>query len=619
MGVKIGLDFGTHFTKICVEDSTDKRNRSYLFHKFYDMNGKPGFMLPSVVQINKDNTLSYGFVNEEDAIKIDVIPYNDPPQKPSEPVYQSYMVFPEIAKPDYSQFTSCRYKFDGDDTDPFYLNSVQSKVLEHFYWLVKRHTWSNITPSNVQQVISDFTLKDVNSAKLENDEIDIRKLVIKAVSQSFSRNRKIFQLKPLPTINLSKKNLSKKQLKLLQKQEQARQRALYEKQKKHNEKIFKEQQLAERQLIMKETQLYESARSGYLAKCMERDANIEKNKKNVDSYNEKVRKDYEQKLNRWMEYEQNKDGRISAIFKSFKQVVFSKGYDWRFTVNPMLVSIWYLCYVFFDLDKEYGTQNLSVCMGTSCGKDNWEGNKMKASQIILTVYDLIENVFKHDRQKFLSATFDELMSLTKIKPFSKSAKEANEIYVFPEAYANLNHLAKQKKFGVGINAVIDIGGGTTDISFFVASEGTEVNIFDYVSIPYGVNAIEKDGVRAHFEAVGEKIHTISLKIKAYAQRIGVKRLEATKIVTYRPIVYTGGGSMKQELRRQYDGFSDIMHLSSSLLNNYSIDEIHLIAAQIPLLSTSLGLALCDKNDSKIPIITYKTLFATVEEKYKNMR
>lgn len=614
MGVKIGLDFGTHFTKICVEDSTDKRNKSYLFHKFYDMNGEPSFMLPSVVQINKDNTLSYGFVNEKDAVRIDAIPYDDPPQKPTEPVYQSYIVCPEIAKPDYTQFTSCIYKFDGDDTDLLYLKSVQAKVLEHFNWLVKRHTWSNIIPNNVQQVISDFTLDDVILAKLENGEIDIRKLVIKAVTQSFSQNRKVFQLEPLPTINLSKQ-----QLRYVKKQEEARQKALYEKQKKYDEKILENQQLARKQLIMKEHQLYESARSVYLAKCKKRDADIEKNKKTVDSYNEKVRTDYEQKLNLWMAYEQNKDGQIPATFKSFKQVVFSNGYDWRFTVDPMLVSIWYLCYVFFDLDKEYGTQNLSVCMGTSSGKDNWERNKMSASQIILTVYDLIENVFKHDRKKFLSATFDELMSVTKIKPFSQSAKDDNEIYVFPEAYANLNPLAKQKKFDVGVNAVVDIGGGTTDISFFVASEGSVVKIFDYVSIPYGVNAIEKNGVGVHYEAVRDKIHKISLRIKSHAQRIGAKRLEAAEIVTYRPIVYTGGGSMKQELRRQYDGFSDIMHLNSSLLNSYSIDEIHLIIAQVPMLSTSLGLALCDKNDSKIPIISYKTLFATLEKKYKNMQ
>ena len=614
MGVKIGLDFGTHFTKICVEDSTDKRNKSYLFHRFYNMNGEPSFMLPSVVQINKDNTLSYGFVSEDEALRIDAIQNNDPPQKPSEPVYQSYIQLPEIDKPDYAQFTSCIYKFEGNNIDTNCLKSIKAKCLEHFNWLVKRHTWTNITTPTIQQIISDFTLPDIELAKLENGDIDIRKLVSTAVSRSFSQRRKIFLQEPIPMIDLSHK-----QLKRVQKQEEARQKALYEKQRAQDDKILKAQQLARKQMITKEHELYERARREYLGKCIRRDADIAKDKKSVDSFNERVRKEYEQKMKLWMEYEQNKDGKLPATFKSFKQVVFSDGYDWRFTVNPMLVSIWFLCYVFFDLDKEYGTQNLTVCMGTSSGQNNWERNKMKASRIILTVYDLIENVFKHDREKFLSATFDELMSVTNIKPFSQAAKDANEIYVFPEAYANLNPLAKQKKFDVGVNSVVDIGGGTTDISFFVASEGSEVKIFDYVSIPYGVNAIEKDGVKVHYEAVGDKMHKISVKITGHAQRIGVKRLEAAEIVTYRPVVFTGGGSMKPELRRPYFGFSDIMHLSSSLLNSYSIDEVQQVAEQIPLLSTSLGLALCNNDDSKIPIITYKTLFATLAQKYKNMQ
>ena len=71
MSVKIGLDFGTHFTKICVEDSKDKRNRSYSFHKFIDLEGNPSLVFPSVVQLNKDNTLSYGFVDTDNAAMVD--------------------------------------------------------------------------------------------------------------------------------------------------------------------------------------------------------------------------------------------------------------------------------------------------------------------------------------------------------------------------------------------------------------------------------------------------------------------------------------------------------------------------------------------------------------------
>ena len=66
----IGLDFGTHQSKICYEDASDSRNRVYTFLEFKTDKGKRSLFLPSVVQINKDKTLSYGFVDENDALVI---------------------------------------------------------------------------------------------------------------------------------------------------------------------------------------------------------------------------------------------------------------------------------------------------------------------------------------------------------------------------------------------------------------------------------------------------------------------------------------------------------------------------------------------------------------------
>ena len=124
-GVKIGLDFGTHFTKICIEDITDKRNPRYLFHRFYDQNGITCYMLPSVVQLNKDNTLSYGFVNTDDAMMVHGRPERNHPQKPAEPVYRSYKQFPEIVKPNHQQFSKRKVDIDGNRELAFgYLLSV---------------------------------------------------------------------------------------------------------------------------------------------------------------------------------------------------------------------------------------------------------------------------------------------------------------------------------------------------------------------------------------------------------------------------------------------------------------------------------------------------------------
>ncbi len=504
--VKIGLDFGTHYTKICVEDSSDKRNRRYLFHRFHDQNGNPCFVFPSVVQINKDNTLSYGFVDTDDAAMVVAVSKEKAPERPEMPVYRKYKQFPEPQKPEAPA------------------DSNQKK---------KKNTISAF--SDLRQALD-------NRKQLEKE----------------AWRRKV------------------------------------------------------------EMEIYEEAKAEYERKCIQRNKDIAQDKQEVDAFNEKLRDDYERRMRIWEDYEHREQEIIPATFRSFKQMVFSDGFEWRFDLDPMLVSIWYLCFVFFDLDAEYGTQNLIVSMGTSSGQKNWDINKRRATQIILTVYDLIENVFEHDKELFLAATLDELKSVTRIKEFTETAKEDNQIFVFPEAYANLNPLAMQKRFGTGVNAVVDIGGGTTDISIFVAPLGDEVKIFDYVSIPYGVNAIEKDGLDAHFKAVENRMDYFSMKIKHHAQSIGVKQSEATDIVTKRPVVFTGGGSMIPELRKPYMGFTDVIHMGSALLNNYSIDDALEVSNKIPMLSTALGLALCGSDDRRIPLISYRTLFAIVEEAYKGV-
>ena len=501
VAVKIGLDFGTHFTKVCVEDSTDKRNRRYLFKKFYDLDGNASFVLPSVVQLNKDNTLSYGFVDVDDAMMVEELPEKDAPKKPAKPQYRSYKHFPELTKP----------------VAPTYQKAKKNKITD---------------------------LSALKDAILEKERQEVA------------------------------------------------------------EKWAKE-----------DMEKFEKAMADYEMKCKRREKDVAKDKEEVDTYNNNIREIYERGLKRWEQHQKREKRQIPATFRSFKQMVFSEGFEWRFDIDPMLVSIWYLCYVFFDLDREYGTQNLIVCMGTSSGQNNWKKNKQKATQIILTVYDLIENVYGHDREKFLRAKIDELKRVTYIKAFSQNEKEDNQIFVFPEAYANLNPLAKQRRFGAGVNAVVDIGGGTTDISIFVAPMGDDVQIFDYESIPYGVNAIEKSGKDAHCHAVEGRIDRFSMKIKKLAQSLGVKQDEAMRIVSRRPIVFTGGGSMIAELRRSYVGFSDIIHMGKAVTNNYSIDDALEVANKIPMLSTALGLALCD-DDGDIPIISYEELFKIVSEAYR---
>jgi len=63
--IRVGLDFGTHQTKICIQSTPDEGHGepNYEFFKFMDLNGDNQYFLPSTIQINKDDTLSYGYVD----------------------------------------------------------------------------------------------------------------------------------------------------------------------------------------------------------------------------------------------------------------------------------------------------------------------------------------------------------------------------------------------------------------------------------------------------------------------------------------------------------------------------------------------------------------------------
>ena len=151
-GWKIGLDFGTHYTKICVEDSTDKRNKRYRFLKYKDQKGEPQYVFPSVVQINKDNTLSYGFVDTQKALLVEGLPEKNPPQKPQEPEYRSYTQFPELIEPKREDFFSGIERKNENKVDSSNatretdrrLNDIKTKCLRHFNLLNRCHTWEDV-------------------------------------------------------------------------------------------------------------------------------------------------------------------------------------------------------------------------------------------------------------------------------------------------------------------------------------------------------------------------------------------------------------------------------------------------------------------------------------------
>jgi len=72
MSFTVGLDFGTHQTKVCIENATNPAQKLYEFVEFKNSRGKKTVLYPSVVQINNDDTISYGFVDDTKCKMIEI-------------------------------------------------------------------------------------------------------------------------------------------------------------------------------------------------------------------------------------------------------------------------------------------------------------------------------------------------------------------------------------------------------------------------------------------------------------------------------------------------------------------------------------------------------------------
>ena len=315
------------------------------------------------------------------------------------------------------------------------------------------------------------------------------------------------------------------------------------------------------------------------------------------------------------------------LIRYFKQATFcTNSVTGLSQTNAMFLSCWYLAYILFDLEELYGV-DFAVQMGAPSDSGHLHETQQIAVRILASAYRLVEDVFQNDKEAFLATDMKTLVEKTEILPYSDELKNEYGILVFPEAYACLKPLTSRGKIANGMNLMVDIGGGTTDISFFTIEQDktSKVNIpqvYDFFSIDKGLNFLtdatsdsNKKGldsnVKNESEIITERyiefVDAISAECRDLLMRLRKEfhkqgSLQASRLdeaLDNRPIIYSGGGSTFPSLRDKYEGFKEIMHISDKQWDAKSVRDIDEICelGLCPILSTAYGLSIHATDDN----------------------
>ena len=308
------------------------------------------------------------------------------------------------------------------------------------------------------------------------------------------------------------------------------------------------------------------------------------------------------------------------IVRYFKQATFTSTSNGISKMDAIFYSIWYVSYILFDLEEKYG-QDFAIQMGVPTDGERLSLQKQLVVRILLSAYRLVEEVFKNDKDTFLRTPIQQLKEKTVFIPYSEDRKEEYNILVFPEAYACLMPLIKQNKIASGMSLMIDIGGGTTDISFFTINIENTPQVYGLFSIDKGLNYLtdamntNRKRISSNVESASEilkdrriafekELESVCLKLNnSLAQefrkqsRLPMSRL--TDALKARPVIYTGGGSTFDIMRKPYIGFKDIIHISKKEWRSECVVDMKRISALglCPILSTSYGLSISMTHDN----------------------
>lgn len=346
---------------------------------------------------------------------------------------------------------------------------------------------------------------------------------------------------------------------------------------------------------------------------------------------------------------ENADGRLAYgyidakkykdIKRYFKQATFNTGVPESSKLDAMRQSVWYIAYILFDLEEAFG-QDFTIQMGVPTDGSHFIHKKHFAARILASAYYLVEDVFQNDKDEFLATPEKDLIVWTEIPDYSEALKEEYQFLFFPEAYACLMPLVSSAKIATGMSLMIDIGGGTTDISFFTI-KNNRPQVYDFFSINKGLNYLTNADHRQEDHRASSNIKTSSeisprmsqtyvndvntvcfrliQKLKDEFRRQTSLRVERLMdALKARPIIYTGGGSTFAMLRKSYGGFKDVIHISDEQWKTEAVDDMVRIKSygMCPILSTAYGLSISVPDDD-IRCESFQDIFENIRGAEEN--
>lgn len=314
----------------------------------------------------------------------------------------------------------------------------------------------------------------------------------------------------------------------------------------------------------------------------------------------------------------------ARVFRYFKQGTFNpEDSVWNESINASIVSIWYLTYLILCLKSKIG-KYFDINIGIPTDSTSYAKKKNIAVQLLDTAYHLAEKVFKENMEDFLNATYLELLHVTPYKQITEEkCKEICKEYgirVFPEAWACLRPLLRSKRL-TNLNMMIDIGGGTTDISLFsVVNDGdkTVLKIFYYTSVNRGLNYLYKNpalmertfemlensldmqNVNIYNSLIDKKLKNFMYQFESefrFAAQGMFDIEEIDETIKDKQTIYVGGGSTYKNLRQKRRHFQDVRLIDDRDWEKNNISDYQEVRLICPILATSYGLAISEDEGS----------------------